>query len=102
MHELSRRHLLAGSAAAVTLCSTPGFAAVPPAGRQSPGVYRFKLGSFELTALYDGTWLRKIDDKFVKNASPAEVDKALTDAFLTPGIVPTSFTALIVNTGRNS
>jgi glyoxylase-like metal-dependent hydrolase (beta-lactamase superfamily II) len=58
-----------------------------------------KLGGYELTALYDGTWFRKIDDTFVKNATAAEVDKALGDAYLPPRIVPTSFTALLVNTG---
>jgi glyoxylase-like metal-dependent hydrolase (beta-lactamase superfamily II) len=99
MTEFTRRTLLAGSAAAATLSATPALPAAPASGQQSPGVYRYKIGSFELTALYDGTWFRKIDDKFVRNASGAEVDKALTDAFLQPGIVPTSFTALLVNTG---
>jgi glyoxylase-like metal-dependent hydrolase (beta-lactamase superfamily II) len=97
MTQLTRRTLLAGTAA--TLAATPAIAAAPLASKQSDGIYRFRLGSYELTALYDGTWFRKIDDKFVKNASAAEVDKALTDAFLAPGIVPTSFTALLVNTG---
>jgi glyoxylase-like metal-dependent hydrolase (beta-lactamase superfamily II) len=96
---MTRRHLLAGSAAATALPALPALAAAPAAGVQSPGVYRQKIGGFEVTALYDGTWFRKIDEKFVRNASPAEVDKALTDAFLQPGIVPTSFTALLVNTG---
>ena len=94
----TRRSLLAGSSAAA-IAVGPASAAVSAAGSQAPGVYRTRLGSFELTALYDGTWYRKIDDKFVRNASAAEVDKALTDAFLQPGIVPTSFTALLVNTG---
>ncbi len=99
MTALTRRHLLAGSAAATALAATPAIAAAPAAGVQSPGVYRQKIGSFEITALYDGTWFRKIDDKFVRNAGPAEVNKALSDAFLQPGIVPTSFTAMLVNTG---
>src|SRR5436309_1648784 len=99
MTELTRRTWLAGSTAAAALAATPAMAAAPAAGKQSPGIYRYKIGSYELTALYDGTWFRKIDDKFVRNASGAEVDKALTDAFLQPGIVPTSFTALLVNTG---
>lgn len=99
MTALTRRHLLAGSAAAAALAATPAIAAAPAAGTQGPGIYRYKIGSYELTALYDGTWFRKIDDKFVRNASGAEVEKALTDAFLQPGIVPTSFTALLVNTG---
>jgi glyoxylase-like metal-dependent hydrolase (beta-lactamase superfamily II) len=96
----TRRSLLAGSSAAATAIAVgPASAAVPAAGSQAPGIYRTRLGSFELTALYDGTWFRKIDDKFVRNAGAAEVDKALADAFLQPGIVPTSFTALMVNTG---
>jgi glyoxylase-like metal-dependent hydrolase (beta-lactamase superfamily II) len=94
---LSRRTVLsfAAAAAAAPICH----AAAPPARRQAPGVYRRKLGQFEITALYDGTWLRKIDERFVRNASRSEVDRALVDAFLPPGVVPTSFTPLLVNTG---
>ena len=99
MHDITRRSLMAGTAAATALAARPAFAATPPAGVQSPGVYRQKIGSYEVTALYDGTWFRKIDDKFVRNAGPEQVNKALTDAFLQPGIVPTSFTATLVNTG---
>ena len=99
MHDITRRSLMAGTAAATALAARPAFAATPPAGVQSPGVYRQKIGSYEVTALYDGTWFRKIDDKFVKNASGDEVSKALADSFLQPGIVPTSFTATLVNTG---
>jgi glyoxylase-like metal-dependent hydrolase (beta-lactamase superfamily II) len=100
MHTLTRRSLLAGSTAiAVTLADRSAGAAAPATGKQAAGVYRQKIGSYELTALYDGTWFRKIDDKFVRNASAAEVEKALADAFLQPGIVPTSFTPLLVNTG---
>jgi glyoxylase-like metal-dependent hydrolase (beta-lactamase superfamily II) len=99
MTELTRRFLLAGSTATVAFAATPAFAAAPVAGKQGAGVYRHKIGRYELTALYDGTWFRVVDDKFVRNASAAEVDKALTDAFLHPRVVPTSFTALLVNTG---
>jgi glyoxylase-like metal-dependent hydrolase (beta-lactamase superfamily II) len=100
MTKLTRRMLLAGSvAASASLANRPALAAAPSAGKQAHGFYRSKIGSYELTALYDGTWFRKIDDKFVRNASAAEVDKALVDVFLKPGIVPTSFTALLVNTG---
>ncbi len=99
MQNITRRNLLAGSAAATALATSPAVAAAPAAGVQSPGVYRQKIGTFEVTALYDGTWFRKIDDKFVRNAGPAEITKALADSFLPPGIVPTPFTALLVNTG---
>ena len=99
---LTRRTLLGSAlatAGALPALTTPAPATAPAAGQQAAGVYRYKIGNYELTALYDGTWFRKIDDKFVKNASGAEVEKALTDSFLQPGIVPTSFTPLVVNTG---
>jgi glyoxylase-like metal-dependent hydrolase (beta-lactamase superfamily II) len=100
MIDLTRRGLLAGSAAtAAAIAASPALAAAPAASAQAPGVYRHKIGSYEVTALYDGTWFRKIDDQYVHNASADEVNKALTAAFLQPGIVPTSFTALLVNTG---
>jgi glyoxylase-like metal-dependent hydrolase (beta-lactamase superfamily II) len=98
MFELNRRALLAGSASAA-LAGTPAFAAAPKAAAQGPGAYRHKLGDFQVTALYDGTWFLKIDDKFVRNASDADVNRALEAAFLPPAILPVSFTALLVNTG---
>ena len=100
MSEFTRRKFLAGTAlAGAALTTRPAFAAAPIAGKQGPALYRHKIGGYELTALYDGTWFRKIDDKFVRNASSTQVDKALTDSFLPPGIMPTSFTPLLVNTG---
>ncbi len=103
MSESTRRAFLkqvghAGLAAALT--SPVARAAAPSADKQAAGVYRLNIGSFQLTALYDGIWYRKIDDKFVRNATPAQVDKALADKFLPPRVVPTSFTPLLVNTGR--
>jgi len=53
-----------------------------------------------LTALYDGIWYLPIDGKFVRNASAAAVNAALRAAFLPPQVLPISFTALLVNTGR--
>lgn len=94
---VSRRDCLAGTLA--SLAAPRAFAAAPPARQQGPGVYRLKLGSYQLTALYDGIWPIKIDEDFVRNASSAEVDEALAAGFLPPGILPVSFTALLVNTG---
>jgi len=66
---------------------------------QGPGAYRYRLGDYQLTALYDGTWFLPIDDKFVHNASATQVNDALSAAFLPPSVLPISFTALLVNTG---
>jgi glyoxylase-like metal-dependent hydrolase (beta-lactamase superfamily II) len=97
MPDINRRAILAGSAAA--LANSPALAAAPPATVQGPGVHRQKLGNYQLTALYDGTWFLKIDDKFVRNADGAEVNRALAAAFLPPNVLPVSFTVLVVNTG---
>jgi glyoxylase-like metal-dependent hydrolase (beta-lactamase superfamily II) len=98
MPALSRRSFLTGPLLAA------GCAALPGPGRaaanaQGPGVYRYKLGDYQLTALYDGIWYLPIDDKFVRNASGAAVNEALAAAFLPPSMLPISFTALLVNTG---
>ncbi len=101
MPALSRRSFLTGPllAAGCAALSTPARAAAPAAKAQGPGVYRYRLGDYQLTALYDGIWYLPIDDKFVRNASGAEVNEALAAAFLPPSVLPVSFTALLVNTG---
>jgi len=104
MSEATRRSLLAGAGVAAAGLSLPvatgrAEAAAPANGRQTVGVYRYKVGSYELTALHDGTYYRPIDDKFVKNAAWPDVQKALADNFLPTDTLPTPFTALMVNTG---
>jgi glyoxylase-like metal-dependent hydrolase (beta-lactamase superfamily II) len=97
--KIDRRSLLAGSALAAAAMPSAGLAKAPPAGKQAAGVYRYKLGDYELTALYDGVWNRPIDDKFVPNVAFAQVQKALSDSFLPTDKLPVPFTALLVNTG---
>jgi glyoxylase-like metal-dependent hydrolase (beta-lactamase superfamily II) len=98
---INRRSFLAAGAAGAScaLLAQPAMASVPFAAKQGPGVYRYPLGDYQLTALYDGTWFLPMDDKFIRNASAAEVDKALGLAFLPPRVLPVTFTALLVNTG---
>ena len=95
----SRRALLTGSALAVAATVLPSRAKVPAPKMQGPGVYRYNLGAYQLTTLFDGVWYLPIDDTFVRNASGAEVNQALAAAFLPPSVFPISFTALLVNTG---
>lgn len=102
---INRRTFLSGSAAATAatvMPSTalrPANAAAPPAGKPGPAYYRFKLGDYELTALYDGIWNRPLDEKFVRNAAFSDVQRALADNFLPIDKLPLPFTALLVNTG---
>ncbi|MBV8791364.1 MAG: MBL fold metallo-hydrolase [Pseudolabrys sp.] len=101
MSGLSRRDLLRNSAAAATLAwGAAARASAPVAKTQGPGVYRLKLGTYQITALYDGLWPIPINDDFIRNASRAQVNKALETDFLAPNILPISFTALLVNTGK--
>lgn len=100
MTAFSRRSFLTRLASAGALALPhAALAAVPFAHHQAPGAYRYTVGDFQLTALFDGIWYVPMDDKFMRNASAEEVDAALAAAFLQPRILPVSFTALLVNTG---
>jgi glyoxylase-like metal-dependent hydrolase (beta-lactamase superfamily II) len=103
MTEITRRAFI-GSAITAGASASVGIsvanAAASPSNTQVPGLYRYKIGDFELTALYDGVWHRPIDDKFVRNADFADVRKALSDAFMPADRLATPFTTLLVNTGR--
>ena len=104
MSELTRRSLIAGSATALIAAdlagADPAAAEAPPANKQTPGIYRYKIGTFELTALYDGIWYRPITDKFIRNAPFGEVEHALDMAYMPHDKLATPFTTLIVNTGK--
>jgi glyoxylase-like metal-dependent hydrolase (beta-lactamase superfamily II) len=99
MTELSRRAVLtAGAVGAAALASGvfPAVAAAPPAGKQAPGYYRFKVGDYEVTVLNDGVL------KFPLQAIrvPAEeVNAALEAAFLPKGDLLAPFNVTMVNTG---
>jgi glyoxylase-like metal-dependent hydrolase (beta-lactamase superfamily II) len=101
MTELSRRSLLAGSALAAAATALPQacFAAAPAAGKQAAAFYRYKVGSYELTAIHDGIWNRDIDNKFIANAPWPAVQKAMADVHMPAGKLQIPFTALVVNTG---
>jgi glyoxylase-like metal-dependent hydrolase (beta-lactamase superfamily II) len=102
MLELSRRRLLATSALAVAglpLASRVATAAAPSAGQQAAAIYRYKIGAYELTAMYDGIWIRPIDEKFVRNAAFSDVQKALAESFMPADKLLIPFTTLLVNTG---
>lgn len=79
--------------------------ASPPTARASvaqrraqvPGVYRYRVGDFEVTALSDGTVPQDLH-VLLQGASPAEIDKMLHHAFLS-NPVEASITAFLIDTG---
>ena len=99
---MTRRSFLALSAGAAgaTALARPAAAAAPMAKMQGPGAYRYKLGDYQLTALSDGTWFLPIGEGFIRNAGGTKVNEALAAAFLPPRVLPVTFTALMVNTGK--
>src|SRR3979411_1979207 len=85
MIDLNRRHLLAGAAAAGAATALTPFgartarAAVPPAGAQAPGFYRYKVCAYECTSINDGARSFPMPDTFVRNI-PKEEGLAAAEA----------------------
>lgn len=101
MPELTRRAAFGALAASAAISSIqPAAAAAPAAGRQVPGIYRYKIGEFEITAINDGIGLRPVAEGFVKNAPLDAVKAALEEAFLPTDKLAIPYTQLIVNTGH--
>ena len=104
--ETTRRSALMGAAAAAALATagqlsgtSPSLAAAPPAGKQAPGFYRYKVGDYEVTIINDGVWLRALEPLPTPNVPVADLQKALADGFLPTNAVPYPFNITIINTG---
>jgi glyoxylase-like metal-dependent hydrolase (beta-lactamase superfamily II) len=105
MTTLNRRTVLTGAAAATAAAFGPEFAprlahaAAPPVGKQVPGFYRYKVGSYEITVSTDGARSFPLPDTFVNNAKKDEVNAALESAFLPKDKITLVFNPIVVNTG---
>ena len=105
MTGFTRRSVLAGAIAAGT--ATPlalrstAQAAAPAAGKQVPGVYRYKIGEFEVTSFNDGFAKVPKLDAMVVNQALAEIEKAVEAAFIPKDDLRIPFNPLLVNTGKN-
>src|SRR5438876_8838678 len=104
MLNLSRRGLLASAAigAAFGLSGKVNF--INPARAETPlepvnGVYKYKVGSIEVTAVYDGIWRKPHDPTFIKNASMEETKEALAKAGLTTEFMPIPLTVIVLKIG---
>ena len=105
MIDLNPRHFLTGAAAvgaaaALTPFGTPSVrAAVPAAGAQAPGFYRYKVGSYECTSVNDGARSFPMPDKWVTNVGKEEALAAAEAAYMPKGMVTVPFNPQLVNTG---
>ena len=93
---LTLLRLCAGLSTALCL-TLPARAEAPQQKSQAPGYYRLALGTFEVTALNDGTVDLPVD-KLLTGAKPGQVEKALSRAYLKSPL-ETSVNAFLVNTG---
>jgi hypothetical protein len=78
---------------------------VNPAHAETPlepttGVYKYKVGSIEVTAVYDGIWRKPHDPTFIKNASVEETKAALAKAGLTTEFMPIPLTVIVLKLGN--
>ncbi len=105
MTVLSRRTMLAGAASAAAL---PSFdlwsahfarAATAPAGKQAASFYRYKVGAIEVTVVSDGIARVPVTETFVLNVKPEEVNKALREAYMEPGVFIGPYNPIVLNTG---
>jgi glyoxylase-like metal-dependent hydrolase (beta-lactamase superfamily II) len=101
MMNLTRRAALFGATATAVIPAFAGtaLAAAPPAGKQAPGFYRYKVGDFEVTVVTDGVNRLKLPDTFVTNVKVDEVKAALAAAHMDREIFNNTYTPIVINTG---
>jgi glyoxylase-like metal-dependent hydrolase (beta-lactamase superfamily II) len=87
---------LAGAATAQAPNATP---APTPALAQAPGYYRFKLGGFTVTTVYDGYNRRPVEG-LVRNAPIEQVQQVLAESFLPTTTYDGPYTVTLIDTGR--
>jgi glyoxylase-like metal-dependent hydrolase (beta-lactamase superfamily II) len=100
---MTRRQALTSLAAGASVSLIPvsgAKAKAPASGEPAASALRYKVGDFEVTAVYDGYYPLAAAG-LVTNQPLAAVERALADINLPPVTVPTPLTPLIVNTGRN-
>ncbi len=103
MLNMSRRDFVVstGLAAALGLNArlvvTPAFAQKTPDPAKPFATY--KVGSAEVTAIYDGIWEKAHDPAFIANASVDDVKAAMVKAGLPADFVSIPFTVAVVKTG---
>lgn len=100
MSELTRRSMLTAAAGATVLAGGAQEvvqAGAPPAGKQAPGFYRYKVGTHEVTVLTDGARAFPLTAGYVTNAPIDEVRKVLAAAHMPPDQMIHHYAPIVVN-----
>jgi glyoxylase-like metal-dependent hydrolase (beta-lactamase superfamily II) len=98
---IDRRLFISASAlaAAIAAGAIPAAARAPLSGRQVAGVYRRKIGSYEVTAISDGTV--GLNTSVFAGVDQAEL-KRIIGAYGMSDLPPTAVNAFVVNTGQRT
>src|ERR1700733_4822651 len=101
MLNLSRRSVLASATLAAAFGLSKPLTTIGPAFAATPleptvGHYKYKVGSIEVTAIYDGIWRKPHDPTFIKNASVEDTKAALAKAGLTTEFMPIPLTVVVL------
>jgi glyoxylase-like metal-dependent hydrolase (beta-lactamase superfamily II) len=104
MLNLSRRHFVVSAAFAAALGLDKRLAFIGPAHAQktpdpAKGFHKYKVGTVEVTAVYDGIWEKPHDPAFIKNASVEDTKQALGKAGLTTDFVSIPLTVVVLKVG---
>jgi glyoxylase-like metal-dependent hydrolase (beta-lactamase superfamily II) len=103
MTQPTRRAVLVGATAATALAPLmavpPARAASPLSGKQAPGFYRYKVGSYEVTVVTDGLNAFPMPDNFVTNVKRDDVNNALAAAYMEKDKLAIPYSPIVVNTG---
>jgi len=104
MQNLSRRDVVIGAGLAAALSFDGHVGIVSPVLAQpmpdtGKGFYKYKVGSVEVTALYDGIWKKPHDPAFIKNASVEDTKAALAKAGMTTEYMPIPLTVVFLKVG---
>jgi glyoxylase-like metal-dependent hydrolase (beta-lactamase superfamily II) len=106
MLNMTRRGVLASAGLAAAWGLTKPLAFVGEARAETPleptvGFYKYKVGSIEVTAVYDGIWRKPHDPTFIKDVSVDETKAALAKAGLTTEFMPIPLTVIVLKIGDN-
>jgi glyoxylase-like metal-dependent hydrolase (beta-lactamase superfamily II) len=100
---MSRRDFVVSTGLAAALGLNARLAVSPAFAQKTPDPAKpfvtYKVGSAEVTAIYDGIWEKPHDPAFIANASIDDVKAAMVKAGLPPDFVSIPFTVVVVKTG---
>jgi glyoxylase-like metal-dependent hydrolase (beta-lactamase superfamily II) len=103
MYDLSRRDLMAGASLAAAFGLTSRLIIDPALAQKTPapakGFVTYKVGSADVTAIYDGIFEKPHDPTFISNASVDDTKAAMVKAGLSPDFVSISGTVSVVRNG---